>query len=99
MEFAMSMGLDKENIMSMSRVKCKLGIIFLSDMTTADGRHLKPSPTSLLRRLSQFKFTFPREAPTDYDWEVWKNFWRQHTVENFQPHTPLGAWASTTHRR
>ena len=28
-----------------------------------------------------------------------KFFWRQHTVENFQLHTPLGAWISTTHRR
>ena len=33
------------------------------------------------------------------DWEVWKRFWRQHTVENFQLHTPLGAWTSCTHRR
>ena len=30
-EFAMSMGLDKEDLMSMSRVK--------GNMTTADGRH------------------------------------------------------------
>ena len=40
-EFAMSMGLDKEDRMSMPRVKGKLGVIFLSDMTTADERHLK----------------------------------------------------------
>ena len=40
MEFAMSMGLEKEDLMSMSRVKGRLGVIFLSDMTTADGRHL-----------------------------------------------------------
>ena len=37
----MSMGLDKEDLLSMSRVKGKLGIIFLSDMTTADGKHLE----------------------------------------------------------
>ena len=29
---------------------------------------------------------------------MWKGFWRQHTVENFQLHTPLGAWTETPHR-
>ena len=41
MEYAMSMGLDKEDLLSMSRVKGKLGVIFLSDMTTTDGKHLE----------------------------------------------------------
>ena len=41
MEYAMSMGLDKEDLLSMSRVKGKLGAIFLSDMVTADGKHLE----------------------------------------------------------
>ena len=100
MEYAMSMGLDKEDLLSMSRVKGKLGIIFLSDMTTADGKHLEVfalDPRELDE--PQSKFIFPRETPTDQDWEVWKIFWRQHTVENFQLHTPLGAWISTTQRR
>ena len=100
MEFAMSMGLDKEDLMSMSRVKGRLGVIFLSDMTTADGKHLEyftcyPSEQAL----PQTKFTLSRDAPTDHDWEVWRNFWCQHTVENFQLHTPLGAWTPTPHRR
>ena len=42
MEYAtMSMGLDKEDLLSMTRVKGKLSVIFLSDMTTADGKHLE----------------------------------------------------------
>ena len=41
MEYAMSMRLDKEDLLSMSRVKGKLGIISLSDMTTANGKHLE----------------------------------------------------------
>ena len=92
-EFAMSMGLDKEDLMSMSRVKGRRGVIFLSDMTTANGKHLEsfayyPSEQAL----PQTKFTFPRESLTDHAWEVWTNFWRKHTVENFQLHTPLGVW-------
>ena len=37
MEYAMRMGLDKEDILSISRVKGKLEVIFLSDMVTAGG--------------------------------------------------------------
>ena len=35
------MGLDKEDLFSISRVKGKLEVIFLSDMVTADGKHLE----------------------------------------------------------
>ena len=49
--------------------------------------------------LSRTRSKFQREEPTGQDWEVWRNFWHQHMVENFQLHTPLGAWTSTTHRR
>ena len=61
--------------MSMSRVKGKLGVIFLSDMVTAEGKHLKNialDPGDL--EVPQSKFNFPREVPTDYGWEVWKTF-------------------------
>ena len=34
MEYAMIMGLDKEDLLSMSRAKGKLGVIFLSDIVT-----------------------------------------------------------------
>ena len=100
MEYEMSMDLDKEDLLFMSRVKGKLGVIFLSDMMTADGKNLETSaydPGEL--EVPQSKFNFLREVPTDHDWEMWKSFWRQHTVEKFQLHTPLGAWTSCTHRR
>ena len=67
MEYAMSMGLDKEDLLSMSRVKGKLGVIFLSDMVTAEGKHLTNislDPGDL--EVPQGKFNFPREVPTDY---------------------------------
>ena len=75
MEYAMSMGLDKEDLLSISRVKGKLGVIFLSDMTTADGRHLEQFAIDHHEQDEpQSKFTFPREAPTEQDWVVWKDF-------------------------
>ena len=41
LEFAIEQGVDKEDMLSMSRVKGKLGAIFLSDIVTADGKHLE----------------------------------------------------------
>ena len=65
MEYAMSMDLDREDILSMSRVKGKLGIIFLSDMMTADDKHLEFFALDPKEQDEpQSKFIFPREAPT-----------------------------------
>ena len=67
-EYAMSMGVDKEDLLSMSRVKGKLGIIFLSDITTADGKHLEVFALDPKEQDEpQSKFTFPRENLTDQD--------------------------------
>ena len=82
--YAINMGLDKEDLLSVSRVKGKLGVIFLSDMVTTDEKYLENfalNPGVL--EVPQSKFNFPKEAPTDHDWEVWKIFWHQHTLENF----------------
>ena len=93
-------GLDKEDLLAMSRVKGKLCAIFLSDLVTADGKHMETfafQKESSVRPSS--KYRFPREEPTDHDWQVWIGFWRQHTVGNFQLHTPLGGWIAPTHRQ
>ena len=68
MEYAMNMGLDKEDLLSISRVKGKLGIIFLSDMVTADGKRLETFACDLGDlEVPQSKFSFPREVHTDRD--------------------------------
>ena len=68
MEYATSMGLDKEDLLSMSRVKGKLNVIFLSDMTTADGKNLEQFAIDPQEQDEpQSKFTFPREVPTEQD--------------------------------
>ena len=69
-------------------------------MTTANGKYLEECACNpQVSTSSHTKFNFPREEPTRQDWEVWRHFWRQHTVEKFQLHTPLGAWTATSHRR
>ena len=68
MELALDTGLDKDDLMSVSRVKGKLGVIFLSDMTTANGKYLEDyacDPKALTS--SRTKFNFPREEPTRQD--------------------------------
>ena len=61
-EFAMEGGLSKEDLLSMSRVKGKLGAIFLSDLVTADGKHME---TFVCQREANerpsSKYRFPRE--------------------------------------
>ena len=62
MEFTMENGLDKDDLKSMSRVKGRLGAIFLSDMVTADGKHLEDFACSpKVSTKPRTKFTFPRE--------------------------------------
>ena len=88
----MIMGLHREGLLSISRVKGKLGVIILSDMTTADRKHLETfafDPREL--DVPQSKFTFPREALTDQDCQAWRNFWRQHTVEKLPASHTLGS--------
>ena len=71
----------------------------MSDMVTAAGKHIETfAYVSGDLEVPQSKFNFPKEVPADRDWEVRENFWRQHTVENFQLHTPLGVWTLCTHR-
>ena len=99
MEFAMEGGLDKEDLLAISRVKGKVSAIFRSDLVTADGKHLEIfafQKESSVRPSS--KYRFPREEPTDHNWQVWIDFWRQPTAGNFQLHTPLGGWIAPTHR-
>ena len=84
MKFFMNRGLDKEDLLSFLRVKGKLGTIFLPNLATANDKHLetfayqKESSAKL-----KSKYKFPREEPTDHDWQVWIGSWCQHTVGNF----------------
>ena len=60
----MEQGLDKEDMLSMSRVKGKLGAIFLSDIVTEDGKHLESFACQKDQRFqSKSRLNFPREEP------------------------------------
>ena len=85
MEYAMSKGATKEDLLSISRVRGLLCAIFISDIVTADGKYLEEFATSrTYSREHASTYKFPKEAPTQEDWMTWRQFWKQHTVGNFK---------------
>ena len=91
MEIAMEMIVDKEMLKSIARVRGFLNVMFLSDIATADGKFLEHFTSKRSDFLLRPKLAFPKECPTDSDWESWCIFWRSWTVDNFELPSPLGA--------
>jgi hypothetical protein len=67
MELIIGKNLDKNTIRSLSRCRGALEIIFLSDMTTANGRYLEQFVFNPGSKVSQSKYKFPRESPAKKD--------------------------------
>jgi hypothetical protein len=99
MELIVRKTLAKNTIQSLSRCQGALEIIFLLDMTTADGRYLEHLVFNPGGRVSWSKYKFPRDIPAKKDWEVWFNFGHDYTATGEKLHTPLGKWIAPTHRR
>jgi hypothetical protein len=75
-----------------------LQCIFLSDVVTADGRYLEsfifdPGP---FKRRSNYRF--PRECPSQKDWETSFKFWHSYVLTGDKLEVPLGIWINPTHR-
>ena len=99
MEYAMSKGATKEDLLSISRVRSLLCSIFVSDIVTVNVKYLDECATfRTLSREHASTYKFPKEASTQEDWITWRRFWKQHTVGNFELSTPLGDWIHPTHR-
>jgi hypothetical protein len=76
-----------------------LQCIFLSDVVTADGRYLEsfafdPGP---FKRQSDYRF--PREYPSQKNWETWFKFWHSYALTGDKLAVPLGKWINPTHRK
>ena len=78
-----------------------LRAIFLSDITTADGKYIDSlflnGPFDDFRPMSAYDF--PEECPSISDWNVWISFWSEYTMEHNALPRPLGKWQATTHRQ
>jgi hypothetical protein len=99
MELILGNDLGRKMIGSLSRCRGSLEIIFLSDMTTADGRNLEQFVFDPGSKVVRPKYKLLQEFPAKKDWDAWFNFWHDYTATSNKLHTPLGAWITPTHRR
>ena len=72
--------------------------MFLSDIVTADGRKLEHYVFDPGGERFNSRYHFPREQPTDKDWEQWLSFWKSYTDEGGVIPSPLEHWQHPTHR-
>jgi hypothetical protein len=97
MEIFFSADLSPDLIRSLGRCWVALEAIFLSDLTTADGKYLKDFVFAPGGRNKASMFKFPCERPTRSDWNSWFNFWHNFTTTGDTLKVPLGNWISPTH--
>jgi len=93
-------GVTTEVLRSLNRCRIVWGMLFLSDITAANGRQLERKflgpPTTWARPETELEFS--EERPTTDDWAEWAEFWKQFTLQGLYLETPLGDWVAPTHR-
>ena len=98
MEMFFSKGLNAAAICSLGKCRVVLEVIFLLDITTADGRYLKEFVFTPGGRESALRFKFLPEHPTRADWNLWFDFWHNFTTTGGKLKVPLlGNWLQPTH--
>jgi hypothetical protein len=97
MEIFLSANLGPESIRSLGQCRVSLESIFLSDLTTADGKYLEDFVFIPSGREKASTFKFPRKQPTQSNWNLWFDFWHSFTTTRDKLKVPLGNWISPTH--
>jgi hypothetical protein len=90
MEMIFSHDLTFNVVKSFKRCRGALEAIFLSDITTADGRYLKHFIFDPGRKTSWSHYKFPLEQPARENWGHWMNFWHSFTMKGGKLKVPLG---------
>ena len=89
-----------QNLRHLNLCRLYFNSIFLSDIATADGRHLEQW---VLNRnyldVCTSSYKLPREQPCRDDWRLWDEFWgtwlgRQHILPK-----PHGQWIAPSHQQ
>jgi hypothetical protein len=86
-----------ETIRSLGRCRGALEAIFLSDITTADGRYLEKIVFNPGSKNTKLKFKFPCQYPSNKDWNSCFNFGHNFTMTGDKLKVPLGNWIHPTH--
>ena len=97
MEIFFSADLSPDLIRSLGGCRVVLEAIFLSDLTTVDGKYLEDFVFAPDDRDKASMFRFPRERPTQSNWNLWFDFWHSFTTTGDKLKVPLGNWISPTH--
>jgi hypothetical protein len=90
MEIIFSHNLIFNVVKSLNRCRGPLETIFLSDITTADGRYLEHFIFDPGGKTSRSQYKFFLEQPTREDWGCWMNFWHSFTTMGGKFKVPLG---------
>ena len=85
---------------SLQRCRIAWGLLFLSDMTAANGSSIERKWTRPAAPLTcpASQYDFPSEVPTDEDWNRWEHFWVAQFGASLALPNPLGAWLHKSHR-
>ena len=88
---------NKEKLQRLNRCRCYLNVLFLSDITLADGRTIDPAITTISPIPKRSKYKFPPERPTRLDWVEWSYAWRSILGRHNILARPLGARTHVSH--
>ncbi len=88
--------LSLEAIGSLGQCRGALEAIFLSDITTADGRYLEKCVFDPGCKNLKSKCKFPCKKLSNKDWCTWFNFWHSFTLTGDKLKVPLGNWIHPT---
>lgn len=99
MSIALLFGYEGDALLSINRCRMFLCAIFFSDLATANGWSLdKPQRNRFCDHANDSNYSFPRERPSDNDWEVWQSMWNRYCQRDGTFPIHLGRWVNSTHR-
>ena len=90
MDIIIAAGMTKAEVCSLNRCRGFLGVIFLSDMSTADGKYLEKFVRDPQKNITKSEYKFPREKPIKIDWAWWTKFWLNYTSTGQRLQADLG---------
>jgi hypothetical protein len=90
MEIIFTQDSNPIRIASLNGCQGYLQALFLSDIVMANGKYLKHFIFDPSSKARQLRYTFPREQPTQHDWDRWINFWHAYTATGSKLNSLLG---------
>jgi hypothetical protein len=90
MDIILAHPLDLLEVTRLNRCRVFLQAIFLSDITTADGKYLENFVFDPGGATTQSRYSFPQERPSRQDWDCWVNFWHEYTTTRGKLKSHLG---------